>query len=191
MSNKKLILSFLIIGTLGLYFIYLQFDNSVRLAAISTSNFQSNSLINDVDNSSLSTPKKISSDIKYTITDNHSDTNNIKTNHNIIRRSSRKVSMMNMGQYKDGVYVGKKEDAYYGYIKVAAIIKRGRLINVQFLDHPQNRSTSRRVNDYAMPYLRAEAIQTQNSKVDIISGATFSSGAFRKSLAYALTQAKI
>ena len=41
-----------------------------------------------------------------------------------------------------------------------------------------------------MPKLKAEAVQAQSSKVDIVSGATQTSEAFRETLAYALAQAK-
>ena len=61
----------------------------------------------------------------------------------------------------------------------------------QFLDYPKDRSTSIRINSRAMPILKSEAIQAQNSNVNTISGATDSSGAFRESLASALAQAKV
>jgi uncharacterized protein with FMN-binding domain len=41
-----------------------------------------------------------------------------------------------------------------------------------------------------MPYLKQEAIAAQSANVNIISGATDSSYAFRQSLASALAQAK-
>lgn len=94
------------------------------------------------------------------------------------------------GQYKDGQYTGPVTDAYYGYVRVKAIIQNGKLADVQFLQYPNDRQTSREINSQAMPYLRYEAIQAQSAPVDIISGATDTSQAFRESLAVALTQAK-
>ena len=94
------------------------------------------------------------------------------------------------GAYKDGTYVGFSADAYYGYIKVKAIIKDGELSDVIFLDHPQDRRTSISINNYAMPALKTEAIKAQNANVSTVSGATDSSIAFRESLASALAQAK-
>ncbi len=95
-----------------------------------------------------------------------------------------------VGQYADGTYTGDPADAYYGTIQVAAIIQNGKLADVQFLQHPNDRNTSIRINDYAMPILRQEAISVQSANVDIVSGATDSSGAFQQSLASALVQAK-
>ena len=92
--------------------------------------------------------------------------------------------------YRDGVYTGSVADAYYGNVQVAVAIQNGNISDVQFLDYPQDRRTSVSINSQAMPYLRDEAIQAQSAQVDIISGATQTSMAFRESLAYALAQAK-
>ena len=93
------------------------------------------------------------------------------------------------GQYRDGTYTGDPADAYYGTIQVSALIQGGKITDVQFLQYPNDRQTSIEVNTQAMPYLKAEAIQAQNANVDIVSGATDSSYAFRQSLASALNQA--
>jgi uncharacterized protein with FMN-binding domain len=95
------------------------------------------------------------------------------------------------GQYTDGAYTGSVSDAYYGNIQVKAIIQSGKLADVIFLQYPNDRSTSVEINRQAMPYLKQEAIQAQNAKVNTVSGATDSSGAFRESLSSALAQAKI
>jgi uncharacterized protein with FMN-binding domain len=93
------------------------------------------------------------------------------------------------GQYTDGTYTGSPADAYYGTIQVQAIIQNGVLADVQFLQYPNDRNTSIRVNSRALPILRQEAISAQNANVNIVSGATDSSQAFQQSLASALSQA--
>ena len=93
-------------------------------------------------------------------------------------------------QYKDGTYTGISADAYYGNIQVRVVIADGKISDVQFLDYPQDRGTSVRINTHAMPILRQEAIVAQNANVNTVSGATDSSGAFRQSLSSALSQAK-
>ena len=95
-----------------------------------------------------------------------------------------------LGQYRDGSYTGSVADAYYGNVQVKAIISGGKIVDVQFLDHPQDRRTSQTINNYAMPRLTAEAIAAQSANVDIVSGATDTSGAFQQSLASALAMAK-
>lgn len=92
--------------------------------------------------------------------------------------------------YKDGTYAGSRAFAFYGFIQVQAIIAGGRITDVKFLEAPSDRSTSRYINEQADPILAQEAIQIQSSHVDIVSGATDSSIAFRESLKAALDQAK-
>ncbi len=95
------------------------------------------------------------------------------------------------GQYKNGEYTGDVTDAYYGNVQVKAVIKGGKIADVQFLQYPNDRQHSIEINTQAMPYLTQEAIQAQNANVDIISGATQTSLAFRQSLQSALDKGKI
>ncbi len=94
------------------------------------------------------------------------------------------------GLYKDGTYTGPEVDATYGYVKVQATVQNGKISNVQFLEYPNDRRTSQRINAYAVPYLTQEALQAQNANVDLITGATLTSEAFQQSLQSALDQAK-
>lgn len=94
------------------------------------------------------------------------------------------------GQYANGSYTGSPADAYYGTVQVKAVIQNGQLADVQFLQYPSDRSTSRYINSQAMPLLTQEAIQAQSAQVDGVSGATETSMAFVQSLASALAQAK-
>ncbi len=94
------------------------------------------------------------------------------------------------GAYKDGSYTGSVANAYYGNVQVKAIVQGGQLSDVQVLQYPSDRGTSREINGAAMPQLVQEAIQAQSANVNVVSGATQSSGAFQQSLASALAQAK-
>lgn len=93
------------------------------------------------------------------------------------------------GLYRDGTYTGDSTNAFFGNVQVQVSIQGGKIADVQFLDYPQHRRTSQRINQVAMPYLKTEAIQAQNANVDIVSGATLTSQAFRISLQSALNQA--
>lgn len=92
-------------------------------------------------------------------------------------------------QMKSGSFTGQRVNAYYGYVRVQAVVQNGRLQKVNVLEHPNDNGTSRYINSVAMPYLVQEAVQAQGAKVRLISGATLSSEAFVKSLSTALTQA--
>lgn len=92
--------------------------------------------------------------------------------------------------YRDGSYLGSRENAYYGYVQVKAIVSNGQLSNVQILEYPTHAGTSRYINSIALPYLIQEAVQVQDpQQVNLISGATLSSEAFVRSLDSALMRA--
>ncbi len=93
------------------------------------------------------------------------------------------------GKYKDGVYTGSSSYVYFGNVQVAVTIAKGKISNVKFLQFPNTHATSVYINQQAMPYLKQEAIQAQTSKVQIISGATFTSEGFIQSLQNALKKA--
>ncbi|MCL4358096.1 FMN-binding protein [Patescibacteria group bacterium] len=93
------------------------------------------------------------------------------------------------GIYRNGAYTGSVANAYYGNVQVAVTISGGRIVGVKFLQYPNSHSASVYINEQAMPYLKEETIQAQNSNVQIITGATFTSEAFIQSLQSALAKA--
>ncbi len=95
------------------------------------------------------------------------------------------------GKFKDGKYAGSVEDAFYGNIQVQAVIANGKLADVVFLQYPNDNRTSVMVNTQASVYLKEEALAAQSADVNIVTGASDSSAAFRKSLSTALRQAQI
>ena len=95
----------------------------------------------------------------------------------------------NSGNYRNGTYTGSVVYNGYGNIQVNAIITGGKISDVQFLQYPNDRSNSIRINTRAMPLLKSEAITAQSASVDGVSGATLTSSAFRSSLAAALALA--
>ena len=92
--------------------------------------------------------------------------------------------------YKDGTYTGPVEDVNWGNVQVQATIQNGKITNVQFLQYPNDRNTSVRINSIADPELEQEAIQAQSANVDTITGATLTSEGFQQSLQNALSQAQ-
>lgn len=94
------------------------------------------------------------------------------------------------GQYTDGTYTGSVADAYYGNVQVRATISGGKIVDVQFLQYPNDRGTSREINAQAIPLLKTEALRVQSANVNGVSGASDTSAAFRESLTVALAQAK-
>ncbi|GAC1498863.1 MAG: hypothetical protein NVS1B10_01000 [Candidatus Saccharimonadales bacterium] len=96
---------------------------------------------------------------------------------------------MSKAKYKDGIYTGSVADAYYGNVQVSVTIETGNIKTVVFLQYPKSHRTSVQINQQAIPYLQQETIQAQSPNVNIISGATFTSQAYIRSLTDALKQA--
>jgi len=94
------------------------------------------------------------------------------------------------GLYRDGSYNGDSVNAYFGNIQVEAVVSSGKLSDVKILAYPDDRGTSVRINNGALPKLVKEAIASQSAQVDIVSGATQTSQGFQQSLASALAKAK-
>jgi uncharacterized protein with FMN-binding domain len=92
-------------------------------------------------------------------------------------------------QYTDGVFVGPTTDAYYGPMQVQVTVKGGRIVAVEALQYPDHRSTSRAINDEALPILQQEVIAAQYTRINAVSGATLTSRAYLQSAAAALRQA--
>jgi uncharacterized protein with FMN-binding domain len=91
---------------------------------------------------------------------------------------------MNSGQY-----VGTREYAFYGYVKVQATVKNGKLTDISILEFPNHAGRSQYISSLALPYLVQEAVSAQSARVDLVSGATLTSEAFAKSLDAALKKA--
>ncbi len=90
---------------------------------------------------------------------------------------------------KTGTFTGRREYAYYGYVRVRATVQNGALADVKVLEYPSDNGTSQYINGIALPYLIQEVVSANTWKVDLISGATFTSVAFLRSLQAALQQA--
>jgi uncharacterized protein with FMN-binding domain len=88
-----------------------------------------------------------------------------------------------------GTFTGRREYAYYGYVKVQAVVNNGTISDIRVLEYPNDNGRSHYINSVALPYLIQETVGGNTWKVDLVSGATFTSVAFVKSLQVALKQA--
>jgi uncharacterized protein with FMN-binding domain len=93
--------------------------------------------------------------------------------------------------YRDGTYTGPRADAFYGSVRVRAVVQSGKIVKIVVLEYPDDRRVSRSINDRALPVLRNEAIVEQSEQVDFVTGATLTSRAFADSLAEALAQSHV
>lgn len=83
---------------------------------------------------------------------------------------------------------GSPEDTGYGAITVSITVE-GNKITAVTGNQASTSGTSRTIVAGAMPKLQTAAIKAQSAKVDTVSGATYTSEGFKKSLASAIQNA--
>jgi uncharacterized protein with FMN-binding domain len=91
----------------------------------------------------------------------------------------------------DGQYSGDVVNTRYGPVQVQVTISNGKIVDVTALQLPSNDPHSAQISQYVEPILRSSALQAQSAQVDLVSGATYTSQAYARSLQAALDQAGI
>ena len=91
--------------------------------------------------------------------------------------------------YADGTFTGQDVSMRYGDVQVQVTISGGAVTDVTALQLPNGDGHSSRISSIVEPMLRSEALQAQTASIDLISGATYTSGAYMQSLQSALDSA--
>jgi uncharacterized protein with FMN-binding domain len=78
----------------------------------------------------------------------------------------------------------------FGDVQVEVVVSSGKLSDVVALELPTGRRSGQ-ISNYAAPILHQEALQAQSAKIDLVSGATYTSDAYAQSLQAALDQAGV
>lgn len=76
----------------------------------------------------------------------------------------------------------------FGPIQVEVVIAGGRIKDIVALQLPMGRHSGQ-ISSYSEPILRQEALRAQSATIDLVSGATYTSDAYARSLQAALDQA--
>jgi uncharacterized protein with FMN-binding domain len=85
---------------------------------------------------------------------------------------------------------GDTIDTRYGPVQVQAQVQDGSLVAVAVMQYPDGDGKSVRINQRALPALQGEALTAQSAEVDTVSGATYTSDAYVKSLQSAIDEAR-
>lgn len=88
-------------------------------------------------------------------------------------------------QQVDGDVVGTQ----FGDVQVRLVESGGTITDVQALQLPFDRRRSAEISQYAEPILRSEVLQAQSAQIDTVSGATYTSDAYDRSLQSAIDRA--
>jgi uncharacterized protein with FMN-binding domain len=77
----------------------------------------------------------------------------------------------------------------YGPVQVQIRVRGSRIVSIDNLALPFDRSRSQEISSIAGPLLRSEALQAQSARIDVVSGATYTSDGYAQSLQSALDRA--
>ena len=94
------------------------------------------------------------------------------------------------GTIKDGTYVGQTEYNRFGPVQVQAVYASGKLTDVQILQYEDGDNRSIRINQIALPRLIQQAVAAGGTNIDGVSGATYTTRSYVKSLQSAIDAAK-
>jgi len=87
----------------------------------------------------------------------------------------------------NGTFTGPSVFVSYGNVQVEITVRDGKIVDAQALQSPNGRS--QRFSDYSLPQLRQETLAAQSSSINNISGASYTSYGWYKSLQGALAKA--
>lgn len=90
----------------------------------------------------------------------------------------------------DGTYQGAPSQNRFGVVQVQAVYSGGQLADVQILQYPAGDRRSLRISQYALPRLIDQALSAQGTGISGISGATYTSRSYARSLQSAIDAAK-
>ncbi|GAA4835081.1 FMN-binding protein [Kitasatospora terrestris] len=84
---------------------------------------------------------------------------------------------------------GGAVDTRYGPVQVKVTLAGSRITAVDVVQYPAEDRRDREINSFALPVLNREAIAAQSARIDVVSGATYTSNGYIRSLQSALDRA--
>ncbi|MGY0066255.1 FMN-binding protein [Streptomyces sp. QTS137] len=89
----------------------------------------------------------------------------------------------------NGTVTGEAADTQYGAVQVRLTVSGGRITKAEAVRSPEG-GQSDQINANAVPKLNQAAVAAQSGEIDAVSGATYTSAGYKKSLQSALDKAK-
>ncbi len=84
------------------------------------------------------------------------------------------------------IITGNVVNTIYGPVQIQAAVKAGKIIKVTILRQPSTTVHDLQIGAFAFPQLEAETLSAQSAKIDMVSGATYTSGGYIQSLQSAI-----
>ncbi|MGW4523970.1 FMN-binding protein [Amycolatopsis sp. NPDC004378] len=88
-----------------------------------------------------------------------------------------------------GTVTGDAADTRFGPVQVRITVANGKLASVTAVEYPTENPRDQEINQYAIPQLNQEAAQAGTADIDSVSGATYTSEGYVRSLQSALDKA--
>jgi uncharacterized protein with FMN-binding domain len=79
----------------------------------------------------------------------------------------------------------------WGPVQVELTVAGGTITKVSVVQYPSGNGKDDEINSYALPILISETMDSQSASIDMVSGATVTSGGYLQSLQSALDQANL
>lgn len=79
----------------------------------------------------------------------------------------------------------------YGPVQVQLGVSGARIVSATAVEYPNGNGRDRQINSYAIPQLNSEVLAAQSAGIDTISGATFTSAGYLRSLQSAIDAAHL
>jgi uncharacterized protein with FMN-binding domain len=86
---------------------------------------------------------------------------------------------------------GSVSQTQWGPVQVQLTIRNGSITKVTVLQYPNSNSRDVEIANYSLPILIQETMQSQSADIDMVSGATYTSDGYIRSLQSALDQADL
>ncbi|MET7397770.1 FMN-binding protein [Dactylosporangium sp. NPDC005572] len=100
------------------------------------------------------------------------------------------VGVVDLTRMTDGPHLGAVFPNRYGPVQVRITVRGGRLVDVEAVQLPAAAARGIEIGRRATPVLRQQALQRQSADLDAVSGATYTSDGYRRSLQSAIDAAR-
>ncbi|MEU3496258.1 FMN-binding protein [Kitasatospora cineracea] len=85
---------------------------------------------------------------------------------------------------------GSAVNTRYGPVQVKVTVAGGKISKIDVVQYPTRDRRDQEINSSAIPQLNQEALAAQSADIDVVSGATYTSDGYTRSLQSALDQVK-
>ena len=94
------------------------------------------------------------------------------------------------GSLRDGTFTGTTSTTRWGPVQVKITISGGKITDVQAVQYPADDNRSLQISRSSIPRLVQSTLSAQSANVSSVSGATYTSAGYKKSLQSAIDQSR-